>query len=192
MKIRSLFSCLVAFALAGTSTLNAGPAGAVLTVNTLDKTISFSGATAATLSYVSDNDISVAVWRAGANFGTLTGEYEMLEANIIADTSVASAISNSFSMYEDGERVLFKVTFSGELASASIYSTGETYSYSSWDAADIAIFESVMGNYSSLSAVGSYPDISISFVGVPEPSTYAAFCGMGVLGLAIYRRRKSA
>ncbi len=77
--------CLVALALTGASTLYAGPAGALITVNTLDKSISFSGATAATLPYLSDNDISV-----------------------------------------------------------------------------------------------------------PEPSTCAVFCGMGVLGLAIYRRRRSA
>jgi len=46
------------------------------------------------------------------------------------------------------------------------------------------------GSFSSDPEVSTFGSANPSFTAVPEPSTYAAFAGLMVLGLAVYRRRK--
>ncbi len=70
-------------------------------------------------------------------------------------------------------------------------STGETSAYG-WTFSDIRYQSANSG--ASWATRTTFPRLSITATAsaIPEPSTYAALAGVAVLGLAVYRRRRTA
>ncbi len=69
------------------------------------------------------------------------------------------------------------------------YSTGTVVDL---DPGDFVVGDTIEGYSFSFLNVGSTLVARASLSAVPEPSTYAALAGVGVLGLAVWRRRRSA
>jgi hypothetical protein len=100
-------------------------------------------------------------------------------------------ILNSLNVTSFGATSSGLISFNGGSAIASITATGLTSLSSTFVSAGTVLrFESNSGDTALATSDFSFDSISVT--AVPEPSTYALFGGLAVLGIATFRRRHTS
>jgi hypothetical protein len=105
--------------------------------------------------------------------------------NIVISTSSGPALICDLVVH-DSDGIYFEIYTLNIQSDTLTASSEDVYSYSTWGEMYKAILESYIGDSLVLQTGADFSDIPI----VPEPSTSAAFAGLGVFALAFWRRRK--
>lgn len=84
----------------------------------------------------------------------------------------------------------FVTAWSGDPGLTTLTGTGQIGSYAELSNGNIALLESFAGAAFSSASGQNFSPLSVQLSAVPEPSTYAAFAGLGVLGFAAWRRQR--
>lgn len=125
----------------------------------------------------------------GSSFEMTSATYGSLLLNSTSDSNPAE--TNTLTVYASG----LSFEYSNGLVSSvstTVSATGmdSAWSYSSLGASDQATLENVLSGLSYITSTDSRRIyIQAETYVVPEPSTYAALAGLGVLAFAGYRRR---
>ena len=169
-----------------------------------------------TTSWIAELTVTNSLAQAGSEFGTIgfevAGSGGQYSAIMVSSTSAgfflrgegsgSTAVNASTADSTDVRLRLFWDANTQALASSYSFDSGSTYTslktfnpVSNWTAgaATSGFFFEVFGSSNAAASIASgsmYAD-NFSVSAIPEPSTYAAIAGAGVLGLALWRRRQT-
>jgi len=169
-----------------------------------------------TTSWVAELTVTNSLAQTGSEFGTIgfevAGTSGQYSAIMISSTSAGfflrgegsgfTAVNASTADSTDVRLRLLWDANTQALASSYSFDSGSTYTslttfnpVSNWTAgaATSGFFFEIFGNSNAAASIASgsmYAD-NFSVSAIPEPSTYAAIAGAGVLGIALWRRRQT-
>jgi hypothetical protein len=184
-------ACLVTLALACPL---AAEAGISLVIDTVNNQFWFTGSDTGTLKSDPSEDVCNN-W----NYGTLTGTDSTAVVTDAITINGSTALDyNCVTIYNGGGLSFYLLAPYGTSTtdevtlvadSTKIYSYGGNFD-TNWSATSKLNFEALIGT-SILSDNTSFDSITVVAAPVPEPSEWAGAAGLGVLALALARKRRS-